>query len=526
MRHHVISVMLASVLLMYATSGFGADEPSITPTYRALLIACDEYVTYPDTTPTAHNNLLAMESLLERDERSFVIRRQDGITQSAEALRAAIQYAFKDAVEGDVSYLYISAHGDFNADYPNPQGELILSDGAEEARIGAQTLQSMLDPIPGVKLLIVDACNSGALIGKGVSLNDVPERVAGAFASPAYKALVSSGGSEPSWYWRSDADGPPLGSSYFTMALAEGAGYNGEYAADRNRDGSITLDELYQYLRVSYAAATAQVTPIEDDFVVFQYDIKAEEAPAAPLSGFVFDRTVLNAASPLIRFSFTVSKRTRVGYQLVFMRDGVWNWQEAAVWLDTDDNPDNKNGYVTPGRKTRSLSLSDVSQSDWGYAMLNVIRYEAGRPIVCASRVISVQPMIGDPGLAVKAIAPRSRSTGAYDPSRGSLTVWVGHTFPVSLTVNITRLDNDGGDVKTVRWLSVNQAARPQGLSPSGSLFYWDGRDQNGESVEPGAYRITASARVGQQSFSTAYIINVADPTRPDASFSDGGELR
>ncbi|MDR1598598.1 MAG: caspase family protein [Oscillospiraceae bacterium] len=514
MRKRTIAAILAAAILVFARPAIRADEPPAQPSYRALLIACDEYVTFPDTSPTAHNNLLAMESLLERDTRGFTVRRQDGITQSAEALDAAIRYAFRDAAEGDVSYLYISSHGNYNADGPDPQGELILSDGSEEAAVTARELQAMLDPIPGTKLLIVDACNSGALIGKGFSPGDAPDSADTPFASPSYKALVSSGGSEPSWYWRVDSDGPPLGSSYFTMALADGAGYHGEYAADRNRDGSVTLDELYQYLRVSYAAATAQVQPLGDSFVVFQYNPAEQDAPAAPLSGFVFDRTALTAASPVINFSFTVSEPTRVGYQLVFMRDGLWNWREAEVWLDTDDAPPASasgtagKGSVTPGRKRRSVSLSNVTQSDWGYALLNVIRYVNGQPIVCASRVISVQPMEGDPGLSVSAVIPEQAS-GAYDPAGGPLAVWVGHEFPVSLTVSVTRVD-DGETLKTTRWLSVGQATRPQGLSPNGSLFYWDGMDQNGAMAGPGEYRVTASARVGQSVYTASHAIFIA----------------
>ncbi|GHU70874.1 hypothetical protein AGMMS49992_03930 [Clostridia bacterium] len=513
MRQRIAAALLMILLLMglYPIGVVGESAPtdagSPSPIYRALLIACDEYVTYPNTAPTSHNNLLAMESLLENDTRSFAIRVQDGITQSAEALAAAIRYAFKDAAESDVSYLYISAHGSFNsdvADAESPEGELILSDGMEEARVSATALQSMLDPIPGIKLLIVDACNSGALIGKGISPNDEPDRLPELFSSDNYKALVSSGGSEPSWYWLSDSEGPPLGSSYFTTALAEGAGYRGEYAADRNRDGSITLEELYQYLRVSYAAATAQVKPLEDDFVVFQYDLMEDAKPDAPLSGFVFDRTTLDASSPRIHFSFTVSEPTRVGYQLVFMRDGVWNWQDAQVWLDTDDDSVTEHGLVSPGRKQRSLSLTNVSESDWGYALLNIIRYESGQPIVCASRVISVQPLTGEPHLSV---ALPTQATDEYDPTGPPLTVWVGHSFPCTLTVTVKQLSTD----RTVRWLSVNQPTRPQGLSPNGSLFYWDGMDQNGARVEPGDYLITAAARVGQKGYSASYKISIVN---------------
>ena len=43
----------------------------------------------------------------------------------------------------------------------------MLGDGESEAPLGAAALQNILSGIQGEKLLIVDACYSGALIGRG-----------------------------------------------------------------------------------------------------------------------------------------------------------------------------------------------------------------------------------------------------------------------------------------------------------------------------------------------------------------------
>lgn len=45
----------------------------------------------------------------------------------------------------------------------------MLGDGKSEAPLSAADLQQLLSSIQGEKLLIVDACYSGALIGRGVS---------------------------------------------------------------------------------------------------------------------------------------------------------------------------------------------------------------------------------------------------------------------------------------------------------------------------------------------------------------------
>ena len=45
---------------------------------------------------------------------------------------------------------------------------LLLSDGESEEGITAYELRRVFDTIPGKKVLLLDACHSGAMIGKGV----------------------------------------------------------------------------------------------------------------------------------------------------------------------------------------------------------------------------------------------------------------------------------------------------------------------------------------------------------------------
>ncbi|MDR1570142.1 MAG: caspase family protein [Oscillospiraceae bacterium] len=540
-----MSFLITSILFLYVpvriadyAAGAESQRKEYDVRYRALLIACDDYITYPDTAPTSHNNLIAMEALLENDIRGFTISRQDGITQSAAAFAQAAASAFRDADEDDVSYIYISAHGSFDDQSESPNGGLILSDGAEEERLTVGELRGILDKVPGVKMLIVDACYSGAIIGRGMapdsginldgsSAPDAPERGVAALhtreavdttnnindiiSGTSYKALVSSGGSEPSWYWRGSESGPPLGSSYFTAALAQGAGLYGEYPADRDRDGSITLAEMAAYLRIACAASTVQSLPQDDGFVLFKYDPLAESCELSALTGFVFDRVTLDADHSAMDFSFTVREPTRVGYQLVAMKDGVWDWAQANVWLDSQECPDTLDGSVQIGRKKRTIQITDITPRDWGYVLLNVIRFDAEEePVVCASRVISVQPQEGDPGLRVASLlweATRpalQESPPQFDPADGDLPIFVSHSFPCSLTLSVAAEDGT-----IVRWLAVSQQTRPQGLTPDGSLFYWNGRDASGDMAPPGLYIITARTSVGEQTFraQTAIVI-------------------
>ena len=491
--------LLAAVWIMINICPLFAAEAEVVAglggvSYRALLIACDDFVTYPSTAPNSHNNLLAIEMILERDPRGFTIRRQDGITQSAQALAAAIQWAFRDADDNDVSYLYMSTHGLFDENGGSPRGALILSDGAEEAVLTAGELRAMLDPIPGDKVLLIDACYSGALIGKGVSPGEHPERITEIVAGDRYKALVSSGGSEPSWYWRGGVESQPLGSSYFTAALAQGAGMYGEYPADRDRNGAITLAEMNSYLRISCAASSVQCSAQEDPFVLFEYDPLAQADDSAPLSGFVFDRVTLSEGFSEMKFSFTVRESTRIGYQLVTMRDGVWDWTRARMWLDSMECPDTLDGSVRPGRKSRSINIDGIDASTWGYVLLNVVRFgDDGNPVVRASRVIAVQPSVGNPRLSVRVT---SSEASPFIHGNGDIEIFVGHALPCSLSIKI---ENEDGSFS--RWLAVSQPTRPQGLSPEGSLFYWNGRNAAGMDAPPGEYTVTVTARVGGRAY-------------------------
>ena len=150
---------------------------------------------------------------------------------------------------------------------------LLLSDGETECRLTAAELEALFTDIPGTKIILLDACYSGAFIGKG--MRKQPETVC--FRSPEFKVLTSSGAMEESWYWNGRED-QAQGSFYFTQILTQGISPRWNYPADQNRDGSVTLSELHRYLLKNHGASTPQVYPQEDDTVVFDYDPDAGTA--------------------------------------------------------------------------------------------------------------------------------------------------------------------------------------------------------------------------------------------------------
>ena len=163
---------------------------------RALLVGCDRFLTQTDTTPSSRNNVLRMADALSGGTLNMqtLVTREDGLS-SASALVALIRETFSGADADDVSYFYISTHGLWNTAV-NGLMTLLLSDGESEEGITAYELRRVFDTIPGKKVLLLDACHSGAMIGKGVE-----KSFENLFAGDNYYVVCSSGGEEESWYW-------------------------------------------------------------------------------------------------------------------------------------------------------------------------------------------------------------------------------------------------------------------------------------------------------------------------------------
>ena len=447
---------------------------------RALLIGCDHFLSQEDTWPAADNNVKMLGDTLLTDQRRYsLIRSYSGSIGSVEAFEEAVASTFGGAGRGDLSLLYISTHGVYDPAAPADQAGLLLSDGETEALLDAASLHRILEAVPGDKVLILDACNSGAMIGKG--LGNVKER--GLFSQAPYKVLCSAGGSEASWYYQTP-QGTAAGASYFATALCYGLGYAGRFAADRNQDGNVTLTEMYSFLYDNYAASTPQVYPQQDDFVLFSYDPLRIRPITQAVTDITFEDTLLTAGQSEVTFSFTVQRQVELYYQIVYHRDGAWQFSQAQHYLDGEQ----LDGTVLPGRKERTLSL-DTGESDaFGYAMIQLITREEGKPVFQGARLLCVRPAQGEAALSIV--------TGeTFAPALGQeLPILVRHDVPCGLTVNILN-----GEGRVVRRLSYDSPSRPQQLTPSASAYYWDGLLNNGDAAPAGRYSVQVKVQLGEE---------------------------
>jgi|GEM_PF-483246 len=413
-RCGIVLTLLLCCLLCLAARAEDAEDPV---TLRALLVGCDEFLSHENIAPSAEMNVRRMANMLATDIRGYaaIVSAGQGVG-SVQALRELMQQTFAEADDNDISLVYFCTHGLY--DRVTFQPLLVLSDGISEENLTADSLRDALDAVAGQKVLILDACNSGAFIGKGAW----DAQLRNSFQSADYQVLTSAGARENSFLWR-DRDGVG-GGSYFAQELCEGL-RSREF--DYNADGQVTLAEAYQGLLESHGASTAQSYPQQSDFALYAYDPDLADTAERPIGAITLDSAVLSEKEDTLYFSFTVRRAVRVQYQLIYYKNGLWRFDTPQ----TIEDPENETGALIPGRKERSVSLLAEEDEPYGYVLLQLVAQEGRRAMLAGSRLIAVQRDTGNPVL-------RIRCGESFDPAQGEeLAVYVGHRFPCSLTVTV-----------------------------------------------------------------------------------------
>ena len=504
--------LTACLTFLPVKAGGGATAPEISHQWtneasrreRALLIGVDDFVSKPSVYPSSTNNVFAIQETFQaaREPLETLLIPDRPITDAGTLIRL-IQETFADAEEGDVSYLYISTHGSY-APGSVEEPTLLLSDGFTEGCITAAELEASFKDIKGTKVLWLDACNSGAFLAKGQTAQSASPH----FLGKDFKVLTSSGALEESWYWsEADMDAPdaepdrrggslrPQGAFYFTHALSQSMSPRYGYPADINRDGSVTLSELYDYLLLNHATSTPQVYPQRDDFVVFRYDVNTplpEGSQRSPILDVTFSGTMLDHKGRSITLEYIATRPVRVAYQIVYQRDGKWRFDEAQLIYDNMERftaYGDQEGAVSAGRKVRTLSVN-AEEALYGYVMVQLVSIDQGRFTVHAGRVLCVPPAEGDLNLAVD--VPDIYEHG----NPREICIFVEHAFPSALSVAVV---NDKDEV--VYRLCHRRSTRPGQTNPSGSFFYWDGTDRDRNPLPAGIYKVRVSGAMNELSF-------------------------
>jgi len=464
------------VCVLFALPAPGTAEEAEKAVYRALLVGCDDFVSHEDTLPSAKMNVWRMGEILASDVRGYAsITRYDQGMRSSDQMLSAVKDAFAEAQENDVSLMYICTHGLYDRITFEPS--LVMSNGDTEDVLTAHALRAALDQVPGEKVLILDACNSGAFIGKG-EWND---RMRNWFEGEGYYVLTSAGANEDSFLW--NASNQTMGGSYFAAELSEGLRTR---AFDMDGNGVITLYETYRGILEDHGASTAQCYPQQSDFALYVYDPLAESQGERPIGSIVLDTHVLTQGEDTLYFSFTVHRPVRVQYQIVYYKDGLWRFDAPQILQDAES----ENGVLLPGRKERSIMLMTEDDRDYGYVLLQIVATEGRRTMLAGSRLICVQPDEGNPLLRIRHFAD-------FTPSMGEeMALRVAHAFPCSLSMVIR--DAQGA---LVRRLAYREPSRPLGMVIEGTVFYWDGRDNAGNMAPAGEYYAEVNCKMGEETY-------------------------
>lgn len=249
------------------------DKSYGDPVYRALLIGNKEYQSGYESLEGTFNDLDRMESTLKNSyfgeknsSFSSIVKEKD---LTSREIVASIEKHLSDVKEGDITYFYYSGHG--GKDHLN-RSSLV---GVDRGFLSVDELERALNKIPGQKVVILDACNSGGFIAKGdmlgsSGLDDFNEGVIEVFRSRlgylnrnGYKVITAANADESSY----EIKYPDGWGGEFTRKFTDGAGYK-SLLSDMDMDGDVTLSEIYRYTRANVRESRVQVFPSNDQFVI------------------------------------------------------------------------------------------------------------------------------------------------------------------------------------------------------------------------------------------------------------------
>ena len=346
---------------------------------RCLLIGCDRFVSMPGTEPASANNVETMEALLGDflPEETTIIRQVNGPGTGA-GFEQLVADAFRKAKAEDTSLIYVSTHGVLR----DEKMALLLSDGTEEEKLYPGALRETLEKIPGRKVLILDACHSGAMIGKGWD-------GANPFEGSDCRVLVSSGALEDSWFWNSETD-EYTGTGYFTAAMDRALRASDIDQIDPDGSGEVSLKELTARLRGIHGASTVYCFPEESGEALFR--IPQDRKTGSHLQGVAFGEPARDGDAVILPIRYRAGESVRVMYQLVPGRNGRWDF-EHAVRLPDREKTGLIRGLVSPGEKERKIRLTPQSLGEDGRALMQIICYMGDTlvPSTEAGTVITIE---------------------------------------------------------------------------------------------------------------------------------------
>lgn len=279
-----------TAITVTAADGGFSETATVTvrkadPKYRALLVGEQNYAPTVETVREGSvKSVESLNSLLNATSFEFGSYRVETLMDaSRDEVLAGIRETFADARESDISLVYLTCHGFYQAGMTF----FVMTDGSV---LSAADLERELRAVPGEIVLLLDCCGSGGALGKAGSPEDILDGVNRVFHGEVGGASVHGSKFRVIASAYLDQDSYRIGfgeggmSTVFARALCDAAGWNMDLNApsamnaDVDYNGEITLDELEKYLskRVAWYlnlagdyVQTVTVYPKNDPAVIF-----------------------------------------------------------------------------------------------------------------------------------------------------------------------------------------------------------------------------------------------------------------
>lgn len=267
------AVLALALLLALGAPALASDGAATT--YRALLIGNSSYSSLADL-PSCAYDLSQMKSALQSGSVSY-----SKVSAKSNLTRSGISSAVNGVLtwgqdSDDVTVVYYSGHGASSGlagtDYSTSTGSGIYS---------FASLQSVLSNVPGTVIILLDSCESGALVGKSATGADsFTDNAIAAFSGSSSKLsskAITSGDkfhviASSSMTQYSYAVDDTYGLATWALCEAMGWSHNGAKAGnklttlegDANGDSTVTLSEAYAYASASVSELLSKYNYSQD----------------------------------------------------------------------------------------------------------------------------------------------------------------------------------------------------------------------------------------------------------------------
>lgn len=223
------------------------------------------------------------------------------LNQPSSAINEAIDEFFEQKKQDDLLVLYFSGHG-----VRDELGALYLAvKNTNRFRLRSTAIKSdfikeaMDQSRSRRQVLILDCCNSGAFAQGTKAATGMSVGTATAFEG-GYGRVILTASDSTQFAWEGDKVIGNTDNSLFTHYLVEGLKGN----ADRDGDGHITVDELYDYAYEKVRLATPKQTPSkfatkQQGEIILRQNIRIEDIKAIPLPDDLI--TATKSSIPYVR---------------------------------------------------------------------------------------------------------------------------------------------------------------------------------------------------------------------------------